>query len=188
MDAPDGKSSLFILQGGADEDDTPGDSLDACADAALEMWREILKRKRGTTFAALPFVDAFLRKKRDEYRRELEAEIRAEGIAPGIIRLFDAPTKKDAVKAARDLTITKREFANLVINARRQLGFRHRRKIREFHPDDHESFSEDVSRAMASIEGPGPSPPGFAKAMRKANAIYDERKILVANMFWKGSK
>jgi hypothetical protein len=185
IDAPDGGSSLLVIQAGPDEDESSESKLDASAEMFYIAQRERVQR---AGLAHLPGAEALLRQKQREYRAKLEREIRAEGIAPGIIELFEAPTKKAAIDVARRLTITNTQFANLVINAQWQLGYRHRQRIRDFRPNHHEAFSDDISRALGRIKGPGPVSADVAKDLRKMNALSSEHKHVVAHLFSKGAK
>lgn len=184
VDAPDGKSSMFVSRAGGDDENPAQSGLDAAADLAVEMARARLER---AGLGNVPGTEQHLQRLRTEHRAWLEHETRSSGIAPRIIRLFEAPTKKDAVRVAHQLAITKSQWATLLLNAR-EYGYRVNRKVREFLPDNHDALSQEMSEALGEIAGPGPAGPRLARAMRRANALHDQTRVVNAFMFSKGAK
>ena len=83
---------------------------------------------------------------------------------------FEAVTKREAVRLAWKMVITKDELTQLIFNSHSHLGYRHRLRFREFHPPQHKTYSDDISDAIGKAR-PGPAAPEMVKAMRKMHAI-----------------
>lgn len=76
---------------------------------------------------------------REEVRR-LTMELRKLSLAPGLTKLFEFKTKKEAERfAENELTIQQSEFANLIANAH-LYGFNHSTKRKEFVPEELQNF------------------------------------------------
>ncbi len=183
IDSPDGKTSLFHVWAGSEEDPARG-LLEASVGMEIAMEREVLRRKG---LDGAPGVEEMLQQKRVELREKWERQVRAEGVAPHLVQLLAAPSKRDAERLASSMVVTSREFANLVLNAHALLGYRHRLKVREYRPDHHAAFSDEVSEALHDAKA-GPASPEMEKAMRKVGAMFDERKRVHAHLFERGAK
>jgi len=111
--------------------------------------------------------------------------MRAKGIPPHIMKLFEAVTKREAVRLASKMGSPKDELTQLIFNSART-WLPHRLRVREFHPAHHETFRRHF-RAIGKAR-PGPATPEMVKAMRKMHAIFEERKRVHAHMFERGAK
>lgn len=178
-----GRSSLFVISAGEGENHARG-ALEAAADLQLEVAKERLRQEG---LENLPGMARAIELKRAQLVDEWEAEVRSRGVALHIQQLLGAPSKGDAIRIAASIAITHAELADFVSNAHAQLGYRHRMKFKEFRPDHHGAFSDQISQALQSAK-PGVAPPEMVKAMRKVHALFEERKRVHIHMFEKGAK
>jgi len=185
LDSPDGKSAVYVLQAAPDSDGGHSrQSLEACVEMQVDAMSWVARRKG---LDITPELEQALREQARNHWKEHERQMRAKGIPPHIMKLFEAVTKREAVRLASKMVITKDELTQLIFNSRTHLGYRHRLRVREFHPAHHETFSDDISEAIGKAR-PGPATPEMVKAMRKMHAIFEERKRVHAHMFERGAK
>jgi hypothetical protein len=183
IESPDGKSTLFHTSPTPD-----GDAVYEVEQTTIELHVEVERdvlRHRGV--ALTPAVEEYLRRRAVLFARNLAREKRARGIAPHLVQLLSAVSKRDAERLASAMVIDADEFTALCFNARALLGYRYRVKWKEFHPDHHHGYSDEISKALRDAKV-GPATPKLAKAMRKMRAMFDERKRVHAHMFQRGAK
>jgi hypothetical protein len=154
----------------------------------VEMWlamaRERLRR------SGVPLDDAAearLKGMANDFRQRFERDAQGRGVAAQIVELLRTGSKRDAERLAREMTITAEQFSDLMFNAHGQLGYRHRMKWREYLPAHLEGISDQITVALREAE-PGPASPDLAKAMRKVQATFDERKRVHVHMLERGAK
>jgi hypothetical protein len=182
LDLPDG-SAILVGSAGPGTDHVQG-VLDGMVEMQLTKARERLRR------AGIPLdasAEERLKVLASGFRRDFEGHVRGRGIAPRIVNLLAAPSKRDAERLASAMTITAEQFSDLMFNAHAQLGYRHRMKWREFLPPHLEGISDKISDALRDAK-PGPATPEVAKAMRKVQATMEERKRVHVHMLERGAK
>jgi len=168
LDSPDGKSAVYVLQAAPDsEGGHSRQSLEACVEMQVDAMSWVARRKG---LEVTPEFEQTLREEARVYWKEFERQMRAKGIPPHIMELFEAVTKREAVRLAWKMVITKDELTQLIFNSHSHLGYRHRLRFREFHPPQHKTYSDDISDAIGKAR-PGPAAPEMVKAMRKMHAI-----------------
>src|SRR5438876_3295133 len=98
LDSPDGKSAAYVLQAAPDSDGGHSrQSLEACVEMQFDSMSWIARRKG---IDVTPGFEQALRQEARRYWTEFERQMRAKGIPPHILKLFDAVTKREAVRLA----------------------------------------------------------------------------------------
>jgi hypothetical protein len=101
----------------------------------------------------------------------------------GLLKLFEFDKKKELERYCRTITISKRDFAHLVLTCEMTgAPFLHKIFYHDFVPD-HLEPSEAEHKALAE-NGVGPLGPVAAKAIQKMSQMFEERRYLVGHVFY----
>lgn len=156
-------------------------------EAAAQMAEIVLEKLRREGKWS-PEAEVAARARAARWTVEQEREMRTLGVPPQLKHLFDATTKREAEKLAREMVLTQEDFSRLVFNAHTQLGYHHRLAVREFQPEHHAAMFEDVVEGLDAASAGTASRELEAVVSRKTDALFRERKRLMLHTFKRGAK
>ena len=112
--------------------------------------------------------------------KEITGSFRKGNLSVTLVKLFEAESKKEALKIIKtELVLGQEEFVELIGNAH-LYGFIHKRKHKEFIPDDLKTFNP---MAMGRFDPVTKEPTKEAKkAFNQIGEIFDKRRQL--NVHW----
>lgn len=125
-------------------------------------------------------VDRILDQKAREKRIDLFRKYREAEIPVYLVDLLSAGDKQEAARLIANTIIDHADFG-ILISASKRIGYRHRKKIKDFIPEQLLVTDEDRSAFASSSIGPLDRKEGAA--FRKTRAAFEQRKVHVCHLF-----